>query len=323
MTKKAVLMVNLGTPSEPTASAIRQYLKQFLSDKRVVELPAFLWKPILYGPVLTFRPSKLVPKYRSIWMDEGSPLMVYSERLKDLLEKEFQARQKDIGVFVGMRYGQPDCKERVKEIFKLGYERILVLPMYPQFSAGTTGTVIDRIGEALKEMRNQPEIRYVKRFYDHPAFIQATANKILSFWQENGKPEALLLSYHGLPQRYIDQGDPYYDDCLQTSELMKQALGEDVKIYSSFQSQFGRDKWIEPSTVEMMKQLREAGVKCLDVHSPCLVADCLETLEEIGQEYAHEFTQVLGGEAFRFIPCLNDDGLWAKGLCDLILQEIG
>lgn len=315
--KTAVLLVNLGTPSEPTPASIRRFLAEFLSDKRVIELPRLLWLPILYGFVLPFRPKKLVPKYEGIWLPEGSPLMVHSR----VLCEKLQAIMPDVHVEIAMRYGEPHVRTALKRLSEEGYERILVMPMYAQYSAGTTGTIIDCVAQVLQSLRNQPEVRYVKRFYADEGFVHATVSKIKSLWDSEGVPDRLLLSYHGLPQSYIDLGDPYERDCQEGTALIREALAQyGVPVELAYQSQFGRAKWIGPSTGDVLKRYAVEGIARVDVHSPSFLADCIETLEEIQDDYAHQFLNQ-GGKQFRYIPCLNADDEWVQALANLVRQH--
>lgn len=320
--KAGVLLVNLGTPSSYSASDIRRYLAEFLSDKRVVELPSLLWQPILRGVILPFRSRKLVHKYQQVWMEGGSPLLVHSLAQAQKLADGFARQNLSIPVELAMRYGKPSLAAAIESLRQQHCERILVVPMYPQYAASTTATILDKIARIVADFRDQPEFRFIKRFYNEPGYIMVLLNKIRTFWQVNGKPQRLLLSFHGLPQRSVDQGDPYYKDCKGTVHLLKQALADEgVEIDFSFQSRFGAQKWLEPATQETLESYPAKGVKRVDVICPGFVADCLETLEEIQLECASEFKKA-GGEQFRYIPCLNSDEEWVNGLDGIVKRHL-
>ena len=320
--KAGVLLVNLGTPSSFAARDIRRYLAEFLSDKRVVELPAVLWQPILRGVILPFRSRKLVHKYQQVWMEGGSPLLVHSLAQAQKLAEGFASQNLPVPVALAMRYGKPSLASALESLRQQNCERILVVPMYPQYAASTTATILDKIARIAAGFRDQPEFRFIKRFYHEPGYINALVTKIKAFWQLNGKPQRLLLSFHGLPQRSVNQGDPYFKDCEGTLHLLRQALaGEGVKIDASFQSRFGAEKWLEPATQATLEAYPAKGVKRVDVICPGFVADCLETLEEIQLECAGAFQQA-GGEQFRYIPCLNSDEQWIHGLDGIIKRHL-
>ena len=320
--KAGVMLVNLGTPSSYSAADIRQYLAEFLSDKRVVELPALLWQPILRGVILPFRSRKLVHKYQQVWMEGGSPLLVHSLNQAKKLNESFKRQNLPVPVEVAMRYGKPSLATALENLRQQQCERILVVPMYPQYSASTTATIFDKIACLFSRLRDQPEYRFVKRFYAEPGYINALANKVKAFWQINGKPQRLLLSFHGLPQRCVNKGDPYFKDCEATLHLLKQALADEgVEIDLSFQSRFGKEKWLEPANQQNLEAYPAKGIKRVDVMCPGFVADCLETLEEIQLECANEF-MAAGGEQFRYIPCLNSDEEWVQGLEDIVKRHL-
>lgn len=318
-----VVLVNLGTPASYQAKDIRSYLNEFLSDQRVVELPKLLWQPILKGLVLPFRPRHLVEKYQAVWMEGGSPLFVYSQAQAQALQAYLQAQcATPVLVSLAMRYGEPDLAKVMQDLQAQACERLLIVPMYPQYAGSTTATIVDRIADILKPMREQPDLRYIKRFARHPAYIQALAHKVEAFWQANGTPQKLLLSFHGLPQRTVDEGDPYQEDCLSTTQLLTQALSAyNVPIEASFQSQFGKAKWIGPATQATLESFPAQGVTSVDVMCPGFVADCLETLEEIQLGCAEAFHQK-GGQQFRYIPCLNDDAVWIEALGTMVLEHL-
>lgn len=317
-----VLLVNLGTPNTATAADIRRYLGEFLSDQRVVELPPALWQIILRGFVLPFRPRKLVNKYQSIWMEQGSPLLVYSQAQADGLQQQLEGRGHSIPVRLAMRYGQPAMHQVLNELTALGCERILMVPLYPQYAASTTATAVDELNRYLQKRRNQPETRFVKSYCQHPGYIQPLVQSILRQWQTGPKPQRLLLSFHGVPRRTIEAGDPYYRECMLTAAAVREALvDQDVPVFSSFQSRFGAERWLEPYTEPTLRQWAKEGVESVHVVCPGFLADCLETLEEIQQECRDAFLEE-GGKDFAYIPCLNDDADWVQGLCDIVLQNL-
>jgi ferrochelatase len=317
-----VMLVNLGTPQAPTASAIRRYLREFLSDPRVIEIPKLLWWPILNGPILTFRPRKLAHRYQSIWMEGGSPLMVYTQRQTEGLRTIFAERGLDIEVETGMRYGEPSIKHALLRLRDKGCEHILIVPMYPQYASSTTATVVDETMRVLARMRNQPALRFIKRFHTDPAFIQPLGDKIAAFWQQHGRPQKLVMSFHGLPKLCVDQGDPYCKDCYQTAAALAAYLNlDDDQYLVTFQSRFGPAKWLEPYTEPTLQKLAAQGVVDIDVVCPGFLADCLETLEEIQVEVRDAF-MAAGGKQFRYIPALNDDPAWIQSLADLVLSQL-
>ncbi len=316
-----VLLVNLGTPASYQVADIRRYLNEFLSDTRVVELPKFLWQLILKGVVLPFRAPKLVEKYKEIWMDGGSPLLVYTQAQGEALAHKFA--DENIIIEIAMRYGEPDLEKAILGLREKGCERILVVPMYPQYAASTTATLFDRVAQISKKMRDQPDYRFIKRYAEHPAYIASLAHKVEEFWRLNGVPQRLLLSFHGLPQRSVDLGDPYYDDCHKTAALLREALKTyNVEIEVSFQSQFGKAKWISPATQTVLEQYPDQGVHNVNVMCPGFAADCLETLEEIQLGCAEAF-KAKGGQQFRYIPCLNADPMWIDALAKIVKDRLG
>jgi ferrochelatase len=320
-TPTGVLMVNLGTPDTPTAGAIRRYLGEFLSDRRVIELSPWLWQPILRGAVLTLRPRKLVPRYKEIWLDEGSPLLVYSVALAQAVGKALREAGVDARVEVGMRYGNPSIGSALARLRDQGCERILVLPLYPQYASSTTGTVVDGVASCVARLRNQPELRFVKRYNTDPAYIGALASHVQQFWQKQGKPQRLLLSFHGLPRVTVEQGDPYHRDCMETAQALRQSLGDDGRlVYVTFQSRFGAQRWLEPYTLPTLKAWAGQGVTEVDVMCPGFLADCLETLEEIQVQCRDAFLSS-GGTRFRYLPCLNDDASWAGGMAAFVRRQ--
>ncbi|MGF1705944.1 ferrochelatase [Enterovibrio baiacu] len=298
--KTGVLLANLGTPDAPTAKAVSAFLSEFLHDKRVVDMTRWLWCPLLHGIILPVRSPKVAKLYQSVWMEEGSPLMVYSQRQKVALEATI-----DMPVELGMTYGQPSILSAVESLQAQGCERILVLPLYPQYSRTTTAAVFDKLAKSLKGKPAIPEFRFINQYYDDATYIEALAQSVESHWDANGKPDMLVCSYHGIPKRYADNGDPYREHCHDTTERLIARLNTDVKIKTTFQSRFGREEWLQPYTDKTLEQLPKDGVKRVDIISPAFSVDCLETLEEIAEQ-CHDSFMEAGGEAFRFIPCLND-----------------
>ena len=317
-----VVLVNLGTPDEPTAPAIRRYLREFLSDPRVIEIPKLLWWPILNGPILLARPRKLVPRYQSVWMEGGSPLMVYTQRQTEGLQKIFAQRGLAIEVETGMRYGEPSIKNAMLRLRERGCEHLLVVPLYPQYASSTTATVVDEVARVASHLRNQPALRFIKRFHTAPEFIRPLGDKIAAYWQQHGKPQKLVMSFHGLPRQCVEQGDPYCRDCYETARALAAYLGlADDAYLVTFQSRFGPAKWLEPYTEPTLKKLAQQGVTEIDVVCPGFLADCLETLEEIQVEVCEAFMHA-GGKRFRYISALNDDPAWIASLADMVLGHL-
>lgn len=316
--KTAVLLVNLGTPDAPTPSALRRYLKQFLWDPRVVEIPRALWWLILNGIILNLRPAKSAAKYAQIWLKEGSPLRVHTERQAKLLKGLLGQRgHTKVEVAYAMRYGNPSIANVLDTLKKTGVERALILPLYPQYAASSTASVMDDVANWIKTTRNPPELRFTKQYPDHPGYIAALANSVKEHWAANGRSERLVMSFHGLPQRSLALGDPYFCLCQKTGRLLAETLGlakEDYLI--TFQSRFGKAKWLEPYTQATLEKLAREGVSRLDVICPGFVADCLETLEEIAMECKDAFIAA-GGKTFFYIPCLNERADWIAALGDI------
>jgi protoporphyrin/coproporphyrin ferrochelatase len=318
-----VLLVNLGTPDEPTPGAVRRYLREFLSDRRVVELPRLAWLPILYLFVLPFRPGRVAKKYQSVWLKDGSPLRVYHERQAQLLRGYLGERMKRlVAVEAGMRYGKPSIAQALRALEAKGVRRLLVIPMYPQYSVSTTESVRDALGKALRTWKPQPQVEFVEDFHDHPAFAKAVAKNVGDYWLKHGRPDRLLMSFHGLPQKAIDAGDPYQAQCLASARLIATELGwNDSRTVVSFQSRFGAAKWIGPATDETLARLGREGVGRLDVICPGFAADCLETLEEIAMEGRHTFLEA-GGKDFHYIPTTNDTPAWMTALSILGIEKL-
>lgn len=321
-TGTAVLLVNLGTPDAPTPAALRRYLAEFLADPRVVEIPRLLWWPILHGVILRVRPAKSARKYASIWRPEGSPLQVYSERQAVMLRGYLGERGHPVRVRHAMRYGNPSVASVLDELKAGGATRILVIPMYPQYAGATTASAIDAVGAWARRTRTLPELRFVNRYHDDPGYIAALAERVRAHWQTHGRPERLVLSFHGVPRRTLMLGDPYHCECLATARHLREALGlPEGELVVTFQSRFGKAEWLQPYTEPTLIDLARRGVKSVAVMCPGFSADCLETLEEIDQEVRAAYLGAGGGE-YHYIPCLNDSHPWLAALADLAIRHL-
>ena len=304
--KAGVLLANLGSPDEPTPASVKRYLREFLSDPRVVEIPKPLWWPILNLVILNVRPKKTAELYRNIWMAEGSPLLVHSRqqatRLGKLLEQRYPGR---IEVELGMRYGSPSIADALESLRDAGVQRLLVLPLYPQYSGSTTGAVFDAVGEVLGRWRWVPELRFISSYHDDPDYIEAMATHLERHWETHGRAEQIVFSFHGVPRRFLLSGDPYYCQCQKTARLLVDRLGlEEGRWRLAFQSRFGREEWLKPYLDKTLKAMPEEGYRNIEVFSPGFSADCLETLEEIAITNRESFLEA-GGESFTYIPALN------------------
>lgn len=322
-TRTGVLLLNLGTPDAPTPAALRRYLGEFLSDRRVVEIPALLWQLILHGIILRTRPAKSAAKYASIWTSEGSPLLVWTQRQAALLQHSLSERGAGaVRVRAAMRYGQPSVAQALDALRADGAERILVLPVYPQYSGATTGSAFDALAQWSRRARYLPELRFVNHYHDDPLHIAALADSVRRHWQSAGRGRMLVMSFHGMPERTLHLGDPYHCHCHKTARLLAQALELTQDEYRvTFQSRFGKAKWLEPATEPTLKALASSGVERVDVICPGFAADCLETLEEINQEGRQTFLTA-GGKSFHYIPCLNDSAAGMHALTELALRHL-
>ena len=310
----AVLLVNLGTPQAPTAAAVRRYLAEFLSDPYVVQIPKLLWLPLLHAVILPLRSARVARNYAKIWLPEGSPLAVHTRRLAARL----QPLLPEATVQHAMRYGEPALDARLRELEAGGVRRVLVLPLYPQYSSTTTGTVAALVERA----RGGLETRVLEDYATHPGWVEAVADSIRAHWQAHGRGQRLLFSFHGLPQRLVDGGDPYEAQCRASAEAIARALSLPPSDYAlSYQSRFGRERWLGPATDETVREQAKAGVRELDVVCPGFAADCLETLEEIAMENASVFREA-GGASLRYVPCLNDSPAHAEVLAALARREL-
>ena len=319
----AVLLVNLGTPTAPTAKAVRPYLAEFLGDARVIDYPRWLWWLILHGVILRVRPARSAHAYARIWTDQGSPLRFGSEALAAGLLAELDRQQPDgTRVALAMRYGEPSVAHTIEQLQREGVRRLLVLPLYPQYSATSTGSVIDAVADAFKTLRWPPELRIVNDYHDDAGHIDALATSIESWWTTHGRGDRLLLSFHGIPERYVRLGDPYADQCQTTARLLREQLGlSEDQLIVSFQSRVGREPWLQPYTDATVRQLAADGVKKLDVACPGFAVDCLETLEEIAMQN-RDFFIAAGGETLRYIPALNDSAEQVKSLVTLVQRHM-
>lgn len=319
----AILLVNLGTPDAPTAPALRRYLAEFLGDRRVVDLPRPLWWPILHGIILNTRPAKSAAKYARIWTREGSPLRFHTEKQAKLLGGLLgHEGMHDVAVDWAMRYGQPSIPAVLDRLKAEGARRILVVPLYPQFSASTTLSTRDAIRAWRENSDSTTEIAEVEDYHRYAGYIGALRQSVLDHWMRSGRPEHLLMSFHGIPMRAVERGDPYESQCRRTAELLAAELNlPKDKWQLTFQSRFGAAEWLQPYTQPTLEQLGRAGVKCIDVMCPGFPADCLETLEEINMECREAFLAAGGGE-FRYIPCLNERPDWIAALANLARDRL-
>lgn len=312
-TKTGILLANLGTPEAPTPGAVKRYLRQFLSDKRVVDTSRLLWWPLLRGVILPIRSPRVAKLYQSVWMEEGSPLMVYSRRQQQALA----ARLPDTPVALGMSYGSPSLASAVDDLLAQGVEHLVVLPLYPQYSCSTVAAVWDELARILAKKRAIPGISFIRDYAEHPDYIHALAASVRASFAVHGEPDLLLLSYHGIPQRYANQGDDYPQRCRDTTRELVSALGlPPERVMMTFQSRFGREPWLTPYTDETLKMLGEKGTKHIQVLCPGFAADCLETLEEIAVQNREIFLEA-GGKQYEYIPALNADAAHIEMMVNL------
>ena len=318
----AVLLCNLGTPDAPTASAVRRYLREFLSDARVVEIPRLLWLLILHGIILRFRPAKSARKYQSIWTPAGSPLKVWTEKQAKLLQGWLGQRNHRVTVLPGMRYGTPAITAQLDALKAQGATRILVLPAYPQYSGTTTASVCDAVYAWAQRTRTLPELRFVNHYHDDPDYLFALAASVQRHWQKHGEPDQLVMSFHGVPRRTLELGDPYHCECHKTARLLAEKLGISKDRYTvTFQSRLGRAEWLQPYTEPTLIAMAKSGTRRVDVICPGFAADCLETLEEINMECRAAFL-LAGGKTFYYIPALNDDPEWITALSNITERHL-
>jgi protoporphyrin/coproporphyrin ferrochelatase len=327
--KVGVLLVNLGTPDAPTTAAVRRYLAEFLVDPRVIEIPPLAWRPLLHGIVLRTRPARSAARYAAIWTKDGSPLGVHANKQKVLLSGSLGQRLKALGLAAdavvveqAMRYGAPPIGGGLERLRGAGCERILVVPMYPQYASSTTGSVVDAVAAHLAHARRVPGLRFVDTFHDDPGYIAALAATVNDYWMKHGQPEHLVLSFHGLPRRALARGDPYHCYCQATGRLLARELGLETSQWTlAFQSRFGRGRWLEPYTAATLASLGKARLRRVDVFAPGFVADCLETLEELAIEGKRAYRAAGGGD-YDVIPCLNEHPRWIAALTEIVLANL-
>ena len=319
--KTGVLITNLGTPDAPDAKSLRKYLNQFLSDPRVIEIPKFLWQIILKGIILQVRPRKSAANYKKIWTDNGSPLLDISKKQIEGVKKIILAKYPNIEFALGMRYGNPSIESALKYLQNRQVRRLLVLPLYPQYCAATTGSTFDEVTNILQKWRWIPELRFINQYFEEEEYIEALVTSIKNFWNKHEKPQKIIFSYHGIPKKYLTNGDPYHCFCLKTTRLVKEKMNlTDEEIITTFQSRFGRAEWLKPYTAETLKELPGKGVKDIHIISPGFSADCLETLEELEEENREYFIES-GGEKYKYIPCLNDNEKHLKFISHLVIKH--
>ncbi|MBI3055932.1 MAG: ferrochelatase [Betaproteobacteria bacterium] len=318
-----ILLINLGTPEAPTASAVRRYLREFLADPRVVEIWRPLWWLILNLFILPLRPRQSAQRYAQIWMSDGSPLKVHTERQSKLLRGFLGERLKvPLAIDYAMRYGKPSVADALTGLKQQGCGRVLVLPLYPQYAASTTATAMDAVGAVFAATRNQPALRSVRNFHDHPGYIAALAQNISDYWLQHGRPEQLIMSFHGVPRYTLDKGDPYHCECHKTARLLTEALRLGPADYQvTFQSRFGRAEWLQPYTAAVLRDLGRQKLGRVDVVCPGFISDCLETLEEIAIEGKTIFLNA-GGKDYHYISCLNERDDWIHALADIVATNL-
>ncbi|MFA7291542.1 MAG: ferrochelatase [Rhodocyclaceae bacterium] len=325
--RTAVVLINLGTPEAPTAAALKTYLREFLSDRRVVEIPRPIWWLILNGIILNTRPAKSAAKYAAVWTPEGSPLKVHTERQTKLLKGLLgEAGHRNLVVDYAMRYGQPSVPATLDRLKAAGCTRFLLVPLYPQYAGSTSATALDAAYRWLTTQRNQPEIRVIRSFCDNPGYIDALAASVRQHWATHGRPEKdyqLVMSFHGVPRFTLDKGDPYHCECQKTGRLLAEALSLAPGQYRiCFQSRFGRAEWLQPYTAPTLEAMAHEGVRRVDVICPGFVGDCLETLEEIAMEGKADFLKAGGGE-YHYIQALNERGDWMAAFAGLVESQLG
>jgi ferrochelatase len=321
--QSAIVLVNLGTPDAPTRSAVRRYLKEFLSDPRVVEIPRAVWWFILNLIILPFRSGKSAAKYATIWTDEGSPLKVHTQNQVLQLRQALANRgHGNLKVAMAMRYGSPSLPEVLDKLKAAGCDRIAILPAYPQYSGTTTASIADAVFDYYRKVRNIPELRLIRNYHEHDGYLDALRDSILAHWDANGRGQKLVMSFHGVPKRTLMLGDPYHCECHKTARLLAAKLRLKPEEYMvTFQSRFGKAEWLQPYTAPTVQQLAKDGLKRIDMVCPGFTSDCLETLEEINMEVRHDFLSN-GGKQFHYIPCLNASPKWIEGLAQIAEQNL-
>ena len=317
-----VLLSNLGTPDKPQRKELRVYLKEFLSDPRVIETPKLIWKVILNGIILNTRPQKSAKNYQKVWTDEGSPLLVILNKQKKLTQDLLGKENLELEFAVGMRYGNPSIEKGLEELREKNCNKIIVLPMYPHYCAATTGSTFDAVTNTMQKWRWVPSLRFISTYHDHPDYIKALANSIQKHWDEHGKPDKILFSYHGIPKKYFTKGDPYHCLCSKTTRLVREQMGlSDEIAMTTFQSRFGPQEWLQPYTDKTVEKLAKDKVEHLQIVAPGFSADCLETIEELDGENREIFEEH-GGKKFSYIPCLNDQSDHINLIGALIKNEL-
>ena len=320
--KTGVLLTNLGTPDEPTTPSLKKYLRQFLSDGRVIETPKAIWWLILNGIILNTRPAKSAKNYKSVWTEEGSPLLLYTKKQKELIKSHLGKKYSNLVFDIGMRYGNPSIKKGLNNLRNQNCDRVVVLPLYPQYCAATTGSTFDAVSEELQQWRWVPSLRFIGSYYDQPLYIKALRNSIQDFWSKNKKPSKLIFSYHGIPKKYLDKGDPYHCFCRKTTRLVAEEMKLPEGSYmTTFQSRFGPAEWLQPYTDKTIEGLAKDGVENIHVISPAFSSDCLETIEELNEENREIFMEN-GGKEFGYVPCLNDREDHINLLTSLLENEL-
>ncbi|MDO7085506.1 ferrochelatase [Pseudocolwellia sp. AS88] len=318
-----VLITNLGTPEAPTSAGLRNFLREFLSDPRVVEIPRVVWMIILHGIILRVRPKKSAALYKSVWTDEGSPLMVISKQQEVKIRQSLTEKYgDDVTLALAMRYGEPTIEKALNSFQESGVNDIVILPLYPQYSGPTTASTFDAVVKTIQKWRWIPSLRFISGYHDNPKYVKALAHSVTQHIEQHGKPDKLVLSYHGMPKLFLEQGDPYYCFCSMTTRLVTEELGFDKDDFEmTFQSRFGKAKWLKPYTDVTLEKLAQDGHKHIAIISPAFSADCLETLEELEHENRAVFMDA-GGETYHYIPALNDDELHIEALVDVISTSI-
>jgi ferrochelatase len=320
--RQGILLCNLGTPDAPRPAELRRYLKEFLSDPRVVEIPRLLWWMILNLIILRIRPRRSAKLYQSVWTEAGSPLMLYSQEQVKAVKQRLDEKYGDIPVVLGMRYGNPSMASAIKQLTDQNVHDIIVLPLYPQYAGATTGSTFDAIAKTFTQLRWVPELQFINGYHKSEGYVQALCTTIKRHIDAHGQPDKLVFSYHGTPERYLKNGDPYHCFCHQTTRLVREKMGFDEnQVMTTFQSRFGREPWLQPYTDKTLEQLPEDGVKHVAVICPGFSSDCLETIEEINMEGRESFIDS-GGEQFHYIPCLNDDPVHIDALVSILEKRL-
>ncbi|MGB2105735.1 MAG: ferrochelatase, partial [Porticoccaceae bacterium] len=320
--RQGILLCNLGTPDAPRPAELRRYLKEFLSDPRVVEIPRLLWWMILNLIILRIRPRRSAKLYQSVWTEAGSPLMLYSQGQVKAVKERLAEKYGDIPVVLGMRYGNPSMASAIKELTEQNVRDIIVLPLYPQYAGATTGSTFDAIAKTFTQLRWVPELQFINGYHKSEGYLDALCSTIKRHIEQHGQPDRLVFSYHGTPERYLKNGDPYHCFCHQTTRLVREKMGlDETQVMTTFQSRFGREPWLQPYTDKTLEQLPENGIKHVAVICPGFSSDCLETIEEINMEGRESFIES-GGEQFHYIPCLNDEPVHIDALVSILEKRL-